>query len=460
MAQPDLSEWDEDLEVSADQEYTALLRAIRWAKGFGLLFVQCSPAEGERLMERIQEDVGGKRFNRLVLDESVTDLYELLQSQPDVGKTDVLFLTALDKSLIEYMEPGLNRTYTAQDFYAEDRIPRLLGQLNLQREVLKETYPLCFVFLVPRYVIKYLVRKAPDFFDWRAGVWEFVSPQKEIQQKTQQILQEGDYQQYLGWSSAQRRERIFAIDDLIADGNLADHELVSLRFEQANLFFADRRYEDAIQAYDAALAIKPDKHEALSNKGISLDNMGRYEDAIQAYDAALAIKPDKHEALSNKGISLDNMGRYEDAIQAYDAALAIKPDKHEALSNKGNSLANMGRYEDAIQAYDAALAIKPDKHEALSNKGNSLANMGRYEDAIQAYDAALAIKPGSANALYNKACVYSLCYKPERALEFLQKAIELAPEEYIELAKTDTDFDSLREDPRFQTLIQSPSQNS
>ncbi|MEM6253421.1 MAG: tetratricopeptide repeat protein [Cyanobacteria bacterium P01_D01_bin.156] len=425
MPQQDLSEWDEDLVVSVDQEYIALLRSIRWAKGFGLLFVQCSPAEGKRLIERIQGDVGGKRFNQLMLDGSVTDLYELLQSRPEVPQSDVLFLTGLEKSLIEYMEPGPQRTYTAQDFYAEDRIPRLLGQLNLQREILKETYPLCFVFLVPRYVVKYLVRKAPDFFDWRAGVWEFVSPQEEIEKQSQQILQ-GEYEQYLDWSSTQRRKRIFEIEDLVSESNFADNEIISLRIEQGNLCVADERYKEAFESFDAALATKPDDHTALYNKGLSLNNLGYYEAAIASYDAALAIKPNDYIALNNKGNSLSHLGRYEAAIASYDAALAIKPDDYVVLNNKGSSLHNLGRYEDAIHFYDAALALKSDLHEALNNKS----------------------------------CAYALLNKPDEALKYLKKAIELAPERYIELAKADTDFDSLRNDPRFQALIQSLSQNS
>ena len=275
-------DWNEDIEASADQEYEALLRAIRWAKGFGLLFVQCSPAEGERLMQRIQQDVGGKRFDRLALDETVTDFYRLLQSQSGIDATEVLFVTGLDKSLVEYMEPRENRAYTARDFYAEDKIPKLLGQLNLQREKLKETFSLCFIFLVPRYTMTYLVRKAPDFFDWRAGMWEFVSPQEEVQQKSQQILQEGNYEQYLSWSSGQRRARIFEIDDLVSDGHLSDGEIARLRFEQGNIYVADRRYEEAVAAYDQALAIKPDKHEALNNKGYTILEWGHYDAADAA----------------------------------------------------------------------------------------------------------------------------------------------------------------------------------
>nr|MBX2862280.1 hypothetical protein [Leptolyngbyaceae cyanobacterium MAG.088] len=69
---------------------------------------------------------------------------------------------------------------------------------------------------------------------------------------------------------------------------------------------------------------------------------------------------------------------------------------------------------------------------------------------------ALAIAPDSTTAFYNKSCAYALWHKPDESLKFLQKAIELAPEKYIELAKTDTDFDSLRNDPRFQALITNP----
>jgi hypothetical protein len=38
-------------------------------------------------------------------------------------------------------------------------------------------------------------------------------------------------------------------------------------------------------------------------------------------------------------------------------------------------------------------------------------------------------------------------------LENLQRAIELEPERYRELAKTDTDLDGIRGDVRFQELL-------
>jgi tetratricopeptide (TPR) repeat protein len=214
------------------------------------------------------------------------------------------------------------------------------------------------------------------------------------------------------------------------------------------------RHEAAIESFDAALAVKPDLHEAWYNRGVSLDNLGRHEAAIESYDTVLAVKPDLHEAWYNRGVSLDNLGRHEAAIESYDTALAVKPDLHEAWYNRGLSLDNLGRYEAAIESYDAALAVKPDLHEALSNRGNSLAKLGRYEVAITSCDEALQIKPDLREAYYNRACAHSRNRNPEAALQDLAAAIRLAPEQYRNLAKTDTDFDGVRDDPRFQALLE------
>ena len=66
----------------------------------------------------------------------------------------------------------------------------------------------------------------------------------------------------------------------------------------------------------------------------------------------------------------------------------------------------------------------------------------------------LEIKPDDPDPYYNKACTYSLQDQIELALENLQKAIQFNTEKYREMAKTDSDFDNICHDPRFQALIQ------
>lgn len=50
-------DWDEDLPYDAEEEYEALLRALRRGRGFGILFVECSPQKGNELITSLQTDL-------------------------------------------------------------------------------------------------------------------------------------------------------------------------------------------------------------------------------------------------------------------------------------------------------------------------------------------------------------------------------------------------------------------
>ena len=130
------------------------------------------------------------------------------------------------------------------------------------------------------------------------------------------------------------------------------------------------------------------------------------------------------------------------------------PDAHDAWYNRGIALGNLGRFEKAIASYDQAVQIKPDDHKAWYNRGYALGNLDRLEEAIASYDQAIKIKPDFHQAWYNKACRYALQGNVEQAIENLQQAINLSPEKWRERAKTDSDFDKIRDDERFKALIQ------
>lgn len=65
---------------------------------------------------------------------------------------------------------------------------------------------------------------------------------------------------------------------------------------------------------------------------------------------------------------------------------------------------------------------------------------------------ALKIKPDDASGYFNKACAYALLENIDLAIENLTQAINL-DSKYLEMAKTDTDFDKIRSDSRFINLI-------
>ena len=73
---------------------------------------------------------------------------------------------------------------------------------------------------------------------------------------------------------------------------------------------------------------------------------------------------------------------------------------------------------------------------------------GEPERGIEIFERTLAMYPGNPNVLYNLACFEALAGRADGALEHLAEAVEgdLRTREW---AQTDSDFDSIRSDPRF-----------
>lgn len=96
-----------------------------------------------------------------------------------------------------------------------------------------------------------------------------------------------------------------------------------------------------------------------SNKGASLNDLGRHAGAINCYNKALEIDPRHVYAWYNKGVSFHRLGRYAEAIECYDKAFEIDPRDVHAWYNKGVSLNHLDHHQETIECYDTALEIVP-----------------------------------------------------------------------------------------------------
>jgi tetratricopeptide (TPR) repeat protein len=439
----------ESLINTPDEEYQLLLCSLRRRKGFGLLFVQSTPVGGFDLIKKVSFDLQQKKINVLVLSKAINNLIELIEVFPGQDNLNILFIVGLEKSLVEYIRPGYGGK---GDYYNLDTIPPILSHLNWQRENFRDRFRhLCFVFILPKYAIKYISLRAPDFFDWGSGKIQIATERSLVEQDARRLYLDGTIEKYANWTSQQRLEKLAEIHTYLEE-NLDLEEKFNLYYEQALILYANGDYEEVIASYDNALKIKPDKDEAWYFRGIVLGELGRYEEVLASYDNALKIKPDDPNAWYYRGIVLADLGRLEEAIASYDQALKIKPDDHKLWFVRGIALVNLDRYEEAITSFDNVLKIKPDYHEAWVNRGAALSDLGRLEEAIASCDEALKIKPDDAISYFNKACYYALQENIPLAFDNLKQAINL-DSKFLEMAKTDTDFDKIRNDSRFIDLI-------
>jgi cytochrome c-type biogenesis protein CcmH/NrfG len=95
------------------------------------------------------------------------------------------------------------------------------------------------------------------------------------------------------------------------------------------------QYADAIAAYKAVLKREPRNVEAITHLGVILAHAGHAEEALQAFDRALAIDPDYAHALWDKAQLLHQRQDYAGAIAAWERFVAVGPagaDREQALA--------------------------------------------------------------------------------------------------------------------------------
>ena len=321
----------ESLINTLEEEYLLLLRSLRRRKGFGLLFVESTPVGGEELITQIKKDLPQKKVGVLNLENPIKNLIERVQDLPNQKKLNILFITGLEKSLVEYIRPGYGGK---GDYYNLNTIPPILSHLNWQRENFRDQFRhLCFVFILPKYAIKYISLRAPDFFDWGSGKIQIETKQHLVEREAHRLYLDGTIEKYQNWTPQQRLERLAEIHTYLEE-NIDLEEKFNLYSEQALILSTNGDYEEAIASFEQALKFKPDKHEAWYNRGIALFNLGRWVEAIVSYDQALKIKPDDPQAWNNRGIALGNLGRNAEAIISLEKALKIKPDDLDISYNR------------------------------------------------------------------------------------------------------------------------------
>jgi len=162
-----------------------------------------------------------------------------------------------------------------------------------------------------------------------------------------------------------------------------------------------------------------------------------FERACAAYQAALKIKPDMHEALNNWGNALS------------DQAKTKSPPQSDEL------------YAQAFAKYEAVLKIKPNLHEALNNWGAALLEQSRTRSAQEA-DNLLAeaekkllgaerLSPGF--VAYNLACIAARRGQPDACREWLEKSRQAGKLPSPSLLRTDPDLQSMRTHPWFADFL-------
>ncbi len=267
------------------------------------------------------------------------------------------------------------------------------GYLQWTREALRD-FPYAIVLWVTNQILVNLIKKAPDFWSWRNGVFRFVS-KKRIAVSSRELepirfaFNDGEL-----WNVNDDNPYFLPIEDLKElirqtqqQRGVKDPNLATLYFRMGDIYrrrlnqgeAQDYKTEQAlaIEYYQKAVELQKelgldiDLAYTLNNLAFLYNNQGRYSEAEPLYQQALAIRrrllgeehPDVATSLNDLAYLYYNQGRYAEAEPLLQQALAIRrrllgeehPDVATSLNNLALLYNNQGRYAEAELLYMQAL---------------------------------------------------------------------------------------------------------
>jgi tetratricopeptide (TPR) repeat protein len=163
-------------------------------------------------------------------------------------------------------------------------------------------------------------------------------------------------------------------------------------------------------------------------KGDALYNDKKYPEAISAYELLLAKTPDFFIIKKNIGDCYFAMQNYEKALENYLQVNEKQPDRPDLLIAIANAYNNWGKSDQALEWYKKVPVAGIRDVNSAYNTGVVFANSGNQADALKYFQKAVEIDPQFADGFYQLGlCQVAVGATPE-AVAALTKFIELAPD--------------------------------
>ena len=144
-------------------------------------------------------------------------------------------------------------------------------------------------------------------------------------------------------------------------------------FKQKLVDLSDQAAKEFQEAAKSLVEKDPNAHLVWFKLGEAYDTAGRNDDAAQAYQQAIAAKPDVPGYYNNLGNVLARAGKIDEAKAAYTKSAGLDPpNAATAWRNFGISLYNANRLGDAVEPLQKSADLEPKNPQTWYLLGASL----------------------------------------------------------------------------------------
>jgi tetratricopeptide (TPR) repeat protein len=170
---------------------------------------------------------------------------------------------------------------------------------------------------------------------------------------------------------------------------------------KTEVLIALKRWDDADAAIRTILALPDQQPAGFLLSGRRHQARGEVEPAVRAFKQALALRPGAVEPATGIVQTYLAAQRPGEALAFLDEAIAARPKDAFLRNLRGEVKVRQQRVDDAMADYRAAIAEQPDWLVPYTNLGGVLVAAGRPAEAVTVYQEALAKRPGNPQMLFS-----------------------------------------------------------
>lgn len=218
--------------------------------------------------------------------------------------------------------------------------------------------------------------------------------------------------------------------ELLDDASREEPSNYLIRQRLGDLYRSLERPDDAIEAYEQAIALAADNSDLWIRKGDALIDARSGEAAIDALERASSLAPSPFTEFdwNLRGDRCYGYQDYETASRLYEHGLAVRPN---ADGWRGLALiaSASGRLDDAVGAYEEGLEIDPERADLMNDLGLAYREQGKLPEALEVFKKLVVVAPDSPSWWYNLGFVSRESEDFQAAREAYLHSVELSPDD-------------------------------
>ncbi len=210
-------------------------------------------------------------------------------------------------------------------------------------------------------------------------------------------------------------------------------------FALSSVLQMKQKYSEAKKIVQRLIDLEPDRARNWTELGVLHLRVNNPEEAKAALEKSLLLDGTRSAAWNNLGLTFKKMGEWKAAIAAFDKAIDCDPTNTGALANGTEPLLNDKRGGEAIIRLRRAVTLAPDKFQTWNALGAAYIHLGIKKEALAALEKAMSLAPREYLQMINNNLKIAMTLSETKSALALWDTgeIEEAEKNFIEEIKAD-----------------------